>query len=223
VTALDPVRTYRITAEYEPVAAPEEPEEPATVAAIEEPEPTETVTTEGSIVIETPTVVEDIPNDETPTTEGAVIDDTVTPLTNFFPKAGEMFADTTWSLASAILSGIGIILAIVLLVSLVAARREDVESRDMYYDNPREQRAEAARRQRMKTCRIVSIIFCILTPVVWFILDRLTAEMVWINGWTLLVGAVFVVGLVFFLVHRSARKLPDDYADFNPTEELYGK
>jgi hypothetical protein len=223
VTALDPVVTYRITAEYEPVAAAAEPAE-VTPAAVE-PEPeheADTAATTGTGVEVIDQVEEDIPPVETP--ETAEIDDTDTPLGNFFPDEGEMFAKTTWSLASAVLSGIGIILVIILLVGLAAARREDLESRDMYYDNPGEQRAEAARRQRLKTCRLAAIVFGVLTPVIWLLLDSLKSSvMVWVNGWTFIVAAVFAVCLIFFLLHRGARKLPDDYADFDPYQVTPGE
>jgi uncharacterized repeat protein (TIGR02543 family) len=106
-----------------------------------------------------------------------------------------------WSLLSLLMSLIAIILSVILIVCRIVGRRS-VEDEYEYED-------EDERERNAFALRILTIIFGILTPVVFLILDDMHQPMVWINKWTPYVGFVFIVHIALFLFYKFRNKEKD--------------
>jgi Ca2+/Na+ antiporter len=93
------------------------------------------------------------------------------------------------------MSLIAILLSIALIVYWIARRRSEED------DDEKERNAYIA--------RTLTIIFGILTPIVFLILDDMRLPMVWINKWTPYVGLVFLIHIALFLFYKFRNKEKD--------------
>jgi hypothetical protein len=110
-----------------------------------------------------------------------------------------------WSLLSLMMSLIAILLSIVLIVRWIARRRNEEEDED---ENDDEEEEEKTYRNAY-IARTLTIIFGILTPIVFLILDDMRLPMVWINKWTPYVGLVFLIHIALFIVYKLRNKEKD--------------
>ncbi|MDR1068258.1 MAG: InlB B-repeat-containing protein [Clostridiales Family XIII bacterium] len=113
-----------------------------------------------------------------------------------------------WSLLSLLMSLIAVIITLLLLIFMIVRRRRDNDDDDdeNRYDDDDERR----RRQRMTIFTILAAIFGILTPIVWLLLDNLDLPMDWINRYTLYVAIIFVIHLIFCIIHKMRRGRNED-------------
>ena len=133
---------------------------------------------------EPPPVV--IPDPEPPLkpTPEAITDDGI-PLGGF--KTGGY-----WSLASLFLSLIAALISIGLIIAgFVRRGRKDGIVDDL--------------KPRAAIYRILAVIAGILTPVIWFILDDFSLKIAWINKWTVVIAALFIVHIVFSMLYQRVR------------------
>jgi uncharacterized repeat protein (TIGR02543 family) len=120
------------------------------------------------------------------------------PLGNFYGKGA-------WSLISLILSLIAIIISVLLAIGS-AARHSERRALEQYGET------EEAKEKRKRTgvLKALTMIAGVLTLVVWLILDDLTLPMVWLNNWTIFVGIVFIVHLIFFTIYKARNGKEED-------------
>lgn len=196
----------------EPTPAPEESSTPSpsqTPAPEETPAPSETPSEEIVPVIE---------NDTSNQTGNPLLD-----LATGNVPLGGMNQRGAWSLLSLLLSAVALITAIYLIISGFKARnkRSTQEEAEMEATTQDEDEEEQ-RKNRYSVLRVLAIIIGILTPVVFLLLDDLTTPMVWINRWTPVVLAVFLIHAVTnvlqYLRNRKADELDEEEAQANVEE-----
>jgi hypothetical protein len=133
------------------------------------------------------------------------VDGSETPLEGFH-------GTNVWSLLSLLMSLIAIILSVILIVCRIVRRRREEDDGDAYenaYEDEGAYEDEKEGERNAFVARTLTIVFGILTPVVFLILDDLHQPMVWANKWTPLVGCVFLVHIAFFLFYKIRNKEND--------------
>ncbi|MDR0854348.1 MAG: hypothetical protein LBN34_08255, partial [Clostridiales Family XIII bacterium] len=128
------------------------------------------------------------------------------------------FGRGAWSLLSLIMSLIAVLVSLLLILGAIFRRiyRNEDEDKEAYADSDADDEDEK-RKKVSKVLKVATIILGILTPIVWLILDDLTLPMVWINKWTLYVGIVFLVHIVFLIVYKARRHKEDSDDDEGET------
>jgi len=107
-----------------------------------------------------------------------------TPAQTITEQAPPLSPGHSWSLLSLILSVAAVLVAAMLLV---------------------------LKRMRKRGARLLAVIFGILTPVVWLILDWPLQTMAWVNQSTIIVAIVFAVSLASILVYNARKRDADDW------------
>jgi hypothetical protein len=102
---------------------------------------------------------------------------------------GEYNTSNAWSLLSLIMSLIAIIISIILIIYWIFRRRNE----DDKYEKEK---------RNAFIARTLTIIFGILTPIVFLILDDMRLPVVWINKWTLYVGIAFFIHILSFVIYK---------------------
>ncbi|MDR0853711.1 MAG: InlB B-repeat-containing protein [Clostridiales Family XIII bacterium] len=103
-----------------------------------------------------------------------------------------------WSLLSLLISLVATIISVLLVAGTLVKRRREDDLYDGYID-------DEAQNKRGKVLKALTVIFGILTPIVWLILDNLNQPMVWINNWTFFVGIVFIAQIALLVVYKLRR------------------
>ncbi|MDR0853563.1 MAG: InlB B-repeat-containing protein [Clostridiales Family XIII bacterium] len=117
---------------------------------------------------------------------------------------GGFSVTNAWSLLSLIMSLIAIVISLILIIwRLVRRRAEDDEMEDYEGYDPEEDEME---KRNAFIARLLTIIFGILTPIVFLILDDMRLPMVWINKWTPYVGIVFIIHIALLLFYKLRNK-----------------
>jgi preprotein translocase subunit SecG len=126
-------------------------------------------------------------------------------LANGNVPLGSIFSNDAWSILSMLLSLVALIISAVLVIGTVLAKgkKGDVRSNE-YIDR---------QRKRGKLTKAAAIAAGILTPAVWISLDSLSKPMAWINRWTIIVGAVFIVHIVLLILYRTRKNAGRAFAD----------
>jgi hypothetical protein len=88
----------------------------------------------------------------------------------------------TWSILSMLFSVVGIVLSGSLIVAAIIGK------------------GELARGSLSGTVRVVTCLLSLITLLLWLYLDDFSGSMVWVNAWTPVIAALFVVDLVLFAV-----------------------
>ncbi|MDR0876123.1 MAG: InlB B-repeat-containing protein, partial [Clostridiales Family XIII bacterium] len=109
---------------------------------------------------------------------------------------GSFIGQGAWSLINLLLSLIAVIIAAVTIVGAIS-RRRFANGVPTYDGN--------VRNAQTNLLRSLVIITGILTAVIWLCVDNLTTPVAWINKYTLVVGIVFIVHLIFFFIYRTRR------------------
>jgi hypothetical protein len=112
------------------------------------------------------------------------------------PRGGFAIEDA-WSLLSLFFALIAVVISILLIIWLVAKRR--IEGAVENYNNglgPVRKTPAAA------ILRVLTIVFGVLTALTWILLEDLTLHLVWVNKWTLFVGALFIIQIVLLVVYK---------------------
>jgi uncharacterized repeat protein (TIGR02543 family) len=124
------------------------------------------------------------------------------PLGNFLGKGA-------WSLVSLILSFIGVVVSACLIAGAALARRR----KDEEVFNTEEDQY----RRKGGFLRALAVIAGILTAVIFLILDDLSAPVVWVNQYTIIVGIVFIVHIFFAVIYKARKgNEPDETAGTAP-------
>ena len=108
-----------------------------------------------------------------------------TPITESNDDADVLGAEDTkneWSLGNAILTGITALLGLIALIGL-ARRKDDGENNHALV-------------------RVLTLVPLAAAVIAFFVIEDLSASMVWFNGWTLLFALVAVVQIVLFFASR---------------------
>jgi hypothetical protein len=121
------------------------------------------------------------------------------------PLEGFHRADA-WSLLSLLMSLIALLLSVMLIFCRIMRRRGEETDWNEYGD---EYEDECESERNAYIARILTIVFGILTPVVFLILDDMHQPIGWINRWTPLVGLVFLVHIALFIVYKLRNKEND--------------
>jgi hypothetical protein len=200
-------RSYRdvkaditVTAKYSRNPAPSTVTRVVTVATEPEPaepEPEEETAVEPPAEPDEP-VVEDIPVEETEPPE-------TVPETQEIDETGIPFGSPTergaWSLLSLILSLVAVVVVLVTVIGAAMRRRRRDSDADFDWHIEQERKKDRKARPLM----IAAVIFGILTPVVWLILDNLLLPVAWVNVWTPFVAALCAVHIVLTCLYRRRR------------------
>jgi uncharacterized repeat protein (TIGR02543 family) len=117
----------------------------------------------------------------------------ITDLANGNVPLGGLTAEGAWSLLSGIISIAGVILSIILAVGALTGRRRT--GIDTYGD-------DETRRRGGKILRILTCIVGVVTLIVWIVLEDFTQPMIWVNNWTMLVAAIFIVQIALLVVYK---------------------
>ncbi|MDR0876132.1 MAG: InlB B-repeat-containing protein [Clostridiales Family XIII bacterium] len=189
---------------------PQPPEPPVTPDQPSIPQPPSTpqppVTPQPSVVTPVTPVTPAVPvtpvtpdTPPTPALTGALTEQSVPEAAPSAPETvtvedsrvaqSNFFGNGAWSLISLILSAVAIILSILLLAGALMKRRKS----------------------KTGLFGAMAIILGVLTLIAWLLLDDFTQPMVWANQWTLIVGILFVVHFVLFLIYKI-RNVPDPFA-----------
>jgi hypothetical protein len=125
---------------------------------------------------------------------------------------GSFFSKGAWSLLSAVFSLISVILSVFMIFGIITKRRalKAVEA----FKN------DLSRRKKLASAsRVIAVLLGAVVPVVWVILDDFGLPMVWLNRWTSVVGAIFLVQVVMFVIYEMAASKVDS-AEKNDYEDL---
>jgi hypothetical protein len=125
---------------------------------------------------------------------------------------GGFFAKGAWSLLSVVFSLIAVILSVFIIVGFITKRRALSAVEAFEKDQSR-------RKKLVSASRIIAILLGIITPIVWVALDDFGLPMVWINRWTSVVGAIFLVQVVMFIIYETAAAKVDS-AEKNDYDDL---
>jgi amino acid transporter len=122
-----------------------------------------------------------------------------TPAVGFDGKAA-------WSLLSLRMSIFAVLIALTLILARIVRRRDLEEEGEEV-----EEDSEEKKRRNAFVTRTLTVIFGVLTPIVFLILDDMRLPMTWINRWTLYVGFTFLVHIVLLIVYKFRNKKGDSY------------
>jgi hypothetical protein len=92
-----------------------------------------------------------------------------------------------WSLVSLILSAAAVIVALLTLITGIRERK----------------------RRKMNLATAFTLVFGVVTPVFWLMVDSLKDPMVWVNEWTFAVCYLFLMEIALLVVHVLTRKAQD--------------
>jgi hypothetical protein len=113
-------------------------------------------------------------------------------IANGYVPRGDFKTTGAWSILSLLFSLIAIVVAVLLIVFAVTGRNKKAHGR---------------------LFRALAIIAGILTPVIWFILDKLNQPMVWINQWTIYVGIVFIITMLLTVIYNIRKNSDNDFEE----------
>jgi uncharacterized membrane protein len=127
------------------------------------------------------------------------------------PFAG--LGSAAWSLLSLIMSVIAIVISLLLIIARIVRRRREDEDEDereyrraQRYEQYGDYDEEEDEGRNAYIARTLTVIFGILTPIVFLILDDLRLPMTWINRWTPYVALAFIIHIVFLIVYKLRNK-----------------
>jgi len=110
---------------------------------------------------------------------------------------GDFTSNDSWSLASMILSIIAAIVALSLILGYFIGRRRNDDIENNEYER------RGARKERV--FRIIGVITGLIIGPLWLILDDLNLRIAWINKWTPIIAALFLIHIVFCLVYQRVK------------------
>jgi hypothetical protein len=183
---------YVVIAQYEPLdsgAAEADEEEAEEIAAIsEEEDPVPDVSDPDTNI------------DERTAKEAEQFDaQTGNPLTDLLANnvpLGNLTRTDAWSILSLMIVLIALIWSAALVAGAVIGRNKDVEK---YADVSEE------KKRLSKLTRTVAIILGVIAALVWYLLDDLSLKMVMINRYTIIIFAIFLVQVAFFILSGRAK------------------
>ncbi|MDR3305142.1 MAG: hypothetical protein LBS85_03795 [Clostridiales Family XIII bacterium] len=116
-----------------------------------------------------------------------------------------------WSFLSLIFAAASILLAAATVLSILARRRRDAGLKELgVYDDDK-----PFSKHRGGIFRLLTIIFGIVTLLIWLLLDDYYLGIAWINNHTLFVGILFFITIDLFMIARSReRKSIDDENEY---------
>jgi hypothetical protein len=111
-----------------------------------------------------------------------------TDISNGNVPLGTLLVDGVWSLLNLLLALIALVVSIIVSVKMVYRRRDQEDRQNQ--------------RKRGILMGIGSVIFGLLTGILFILLEDMTLPMVWINKWTLVIGIAFIVHISCIILRR---------------------
>ncbi|MDR1796878.1 MAG: InlB B-repeat-containing protein [Clostridiales Family XIII bacterium] len=143
----------------------------------------------------------------------------ITDLINGDIPLGNLDVRDAWSLLSAIMSIIALVIGILLIVFMVRRKKKKDEEEEDQAAAAATAKAETdaeedeeRRKKRQKTTfwTVLAAITGLLVIVVWLLLDWPLIHEVWINHWTPIVAIFFVVHIALFIVHKTRKEKEEE-------------
>ncbi|MDR0888912.1 MAG: InlB B-repeat-containing protein, partial [Coriobacteriales bacterium] len=190
--------TLELIAQWTLIPVPPSPTPTPTPTPTPSPAPavvTPTTVVPGTGTLTTPgtATTQNIPANVAPLETGNIVSD----IANGDVPLANTTSEPAWSLLSALFSIIALLLAIILLLlPLFTRRKRDNES-------GREYMSRRAAGLKALVWRVLSVIAGAATPIVWLIVDNVTSPYVFINGWTPLIGIIFVIEIALLIVYAA--------------------
>jgi uncharacterized membrane protein len=187
-------------------AAPVYPENPVTPPTTIEPTGPPAPQNPAAVDITTPVV----PASVVPPLDDEGIADRVNPIKTLADTqvpAGNL-GTPAWSLLNLIMAIISIVAAIVLFIGIFTRRSQKRQ------EDEEEQEETSEKRKRLMALRIPAILTGLIPGILFLLLENMRLPMTWINRWTPLIGAFFLLNMVLVLVHFVIKKPEDKDAEY---------
>lgn len=140
---------------------------------------------------------------------------------------GNLGLGAAWSLLNLICSVLGLAISVVLVINIFAKRKEQDKAdktqnnRPNTADAPQDENKLRTKRA-LALFKVGTILFGVLTGVLFLILEDIRLPMTWITQWTPIIVPVFVVHLVLLLLYNATKSKKSDEEDSGESEGPQG-
>jgi len=124
---------------------------------------------------------------------------------------GGLGVGVAWSLLNLLMSVLAIFNAAVLLILVIIRKRKkdnEITASNGYGDEAELDEADEniVKRRRLVTFKILTLLAGIIPLTLFLILENIRLPLVWITRWTPLIGAFFIIHMIFLLIHFVIKK-----------------